>query len=161
MCALSGTPEPANRCRCNAGVVRAAAFVAALAAVLAFASPVQASAPNYILVSGPGIKRPIVMANWGENGALLSALVNVPEARGNAVRGLARRPRFDLAEFWGWGGRPRPRRPTQANQHGWFYPAHRSKPPIIVLTVDGDQFPRLVPTVVLKILARHHVPLRL
>jgi hypothetical protein len=29
--------------------------------------------PNYILVTGSAIKRPILMANWGENGALLSA----------------------------------------------------------------------------------------
>jgi len=141
-------------------MVRAAAFVGTCAAVLVLASPVQAAAPNYILVSGPGLKRPILLGNWGENGALLSALVSVPTAKGNAVHGLAGRPRFDLAEFWGWGGRPRPTRPSQANQHGWFYPAHRSKPPVIVLMVNGDKSPRLVPISVLKILARHHVPLR-
>jgi hypothetical protein len=158
--ASGGTSEPANRRWCNGRVARTAALVAALAAVLVLASPVHAAAPNFILVSGPGLKHAILLGNWGENGVLLSALVNARRAKGSAVRGLARRPRFDLAEFWGWGSRPRPTRPSQANQHGWFYPGQRSKPPIIVLMVNGYRFPRLVPTTVLKILARHHVPLR-
>jgi hypothetical protein len=135
--------------------------VAALTAALVLASPGHASAPNYILVSGPGLKRPILLGNWSENGALLSALVDAPKAKRSVVLGLARRPRFDLAEFWGWGGRPRPTRPSRANQHGWFYPKHRSKPPVIVLRVNGENFPRLVPTTVLEILGRHHVPLGL
>ena len=135
--------------------------MAALAAVLVFARPVHAAAPNYILVGGPGLKRPIILGNWSENGALLSALVSAPRAKGTVVVALARRPRFDLAEFWGWGSMPRPTRPSQANQHGWFYPAHRSKPAVIVVMVNGYRFPRLVPTAVVKILARHHVPLRL
>jgi hypothetical protein len=135
--------------------------VAALAAALVLAPPVHAAAPNYILVSGPGLKRPILLGNWSENAALLSALVNAPKAKRSVVLGLARRPRFDLAEFWGWGGRPRPTRPSQANQHGWFYPRHRSKPPVIVVTVNGEKVPRLVPTSVLEILRRHHVPLGL
>ena len=142
-------------------MARATVLVAALAAVLVLAPPVHAAAPNYILVSGPGLERPIVLGNWGENLALLSALVNAPRAKGTVVLALARRPRFDLAEFWDWGSRPRPTQPSQANQHGWFYPAHRSKPPVIVLMVNGYRFPRLVPTAVVKILARHHVPLHL
>jgi hypothetical protein len=157
---LGGSPEPANRWWCNTYVARAAALLAALATVLVLASPVHAAAPNFILLSGPGLKRPILLGNWGENGALLSALVNVARAKRSVVRGLAGRPRFDLAEFWGWGGKPRPTRPSQANQHGWFYPGQSSKPPVIVLMVNGYRFPRLVPTTVLKILARHHVPLR-
>jgi hypothetical protein len=135
--------------------------VAALAAALVLASPVHASAPNYILVSGPGLKRPILLGNWSENGALLSALVNAPKAKGSVVLGLARRPRFDLAEFWGWAGRSRPTRPSQASQHGWFYPKHRFKPAVIVVTVNGEELPRLVPKSVLEILERHHVPLSL
>jgi hypothetical protein len=153
--------ERASGCWGTGGVARAAALVAALAALLVLAAPVHAAAPNYILVSGPGLKRPIILGNWSENGALLSALVNAPRAKGGVLLALARRPRFDLAEFWGWGSRPRPTRPSQANQHGWFYPAHGSKPPVIVLMVNGYRFPRLVPPAVVKILARHHVPLRL
>ena len=150
--ASGGTSEPASRRWCNGRVARTAALVAALAAVLVLASPVHAAAPNFILVSGPGLKHPILLGNWGENGVLLSVLVNARRAKGSAVRGLARRPRFDLAAFWGWGTRPRPTRPSQANQHGWFYPGKRSRPPIIVLMVNGYRFPRLVPTTVLKIL---------
>ena len=135
--------------------------MAALAAALVLASPVHASAPNYIFVSGPGLKRPILLGSWSENGALLSALVTAPKAKRSVVFGLARRPRFDLAECWGWGDRPPPTRPSQANQHGWFYPKHRSKPPVIVVTVSGEKVPRLVPTSVLEILRRHRVPLTL
>jgi len=142
-------------------MARAAVFVGALTVVLVLASPVQAAAPNYILVSGPGIKHPILLGDWDENLTLLSALVDAPRARGSAVHRLAQRPRFDLGEFWAWGDRPPPTRPSEANQHGWFYPAHRSKPPVIVLMVNGYKFPRLVPSRVLKILARHRVPLRL
>ena len=161
LAAPSRNRERASRCWCNARVARAAPLVAALAAVLVLAPPVHAAAPNYILVSGPGLKRPIILGSWSENGALLSGLVNAPRAKGMVALALARRPRFDLAEFWAWGSRPRPTQPSKANQHGWFYPAHRSKPPIMVLMVNGYRFPRLVPTAVVKILARHHVPLRL
>lgn len=141
-------------------VRRAVPVLAVLASLLAVA-PAQAAAPNYILVSGPGIKHPILLGDWGENLALLSALVNAPTAKGSAVRNLARRPRFDLAEFWGWSALPRPTRPSQANQHGWLYPARGSKPAVIVLMVDGARVPRLLPARVRQILARHHVPLRL
>jgi hypothetical protein len=158
---IGETLEPASRRWCNRRVARAAALGSALVAMLVLASPVYAAAPNYILVSGPGLKQPILLGNWYENGALLSALVDAPRAKSRFVHRLAQRPRFDLAEFWGWGSRPRPTRPSQANQHGWFYPAYRFKPPVIVLTVDGERLPRLVPASVLKILARHHVPLRL
>jgi hypothetical protein len=158
---LSGSLEPASRCWCNGPVARGAALVAALAAVLLLAPPVHAAAPNYILVSGPGLERPILLGNWSENLSLLSALANAPRANRGVALTLARRPRFDLAEFWGWGSMPPPTRPSQASQHGWFYPAHRSKAPVIVAMVNGFRFPRLVPSPVLKILARHHVPLRL
>jgi hypothetical protein len=135
-------------------------LVAAVAALLA-AAPAQAAAPNYILVSGPGIKHPILLGNWDENLVLLGALVDAPTATGGAVRHLARRPRFDLAEFWGWSGLPRPTRPSQANQHGWLYPAHGAKPAVIVLMVNGTRVPRFLPTRVREIFARHHIPLRL
>jgi hypothetical protein len=140
-------------------VRRIVPFLAAFASLLAVA-PAQAAAPNYILVSGPGIRHPILLGNWDENGALLSALVNAPIAKGSAVLRLAGRPRFDLAEFWGWGSLPRPTRPSQANQHGWLYPAHGSKPAVVVLMVNGARVPRLLPVRVREILARHHVPLR-
>jgi hypothetical protein len=144
-------------------VARAAtvAAVSALALVLVFASPVQAAAPKYILVSGPRLERPILLDNWDENLALLVAVDMAPRARGSAVRGLARRPKLDLALFWVWAYDRPPTLPSKADQHDSFYPAHRSKPPIIVFTANGRRIPRLVPTRALRILARHHVPLRL
>jgi hypothetical protein len=141
-------------------VRRIVPLLAVLVSLLA-AGPAQAAAPNYILVSGPDIKHPILLGNWDENLVLLTALVDAPTAKGSAVRHLARRPRFDLAEFWGWSALPRPTRPSQANQHGWFYPAHGAKPAVIVLMVNGTRVPRLLPARVREILARHHVPLRL
>lgn len=142
-------------------MTRAVALGAALLSALATASSAQAAAPNYILVSGPGLARPVLLANWDENAALLLAVAGAPSAKGSAVRGLARRPRLDLAEFWGWQGLPRPTRPSQANQHGWFYPAHRGRPPLIAITVNGRSVPRLVPLKVLKIFKQHGIPIRL
>jgi hypothetical protein len=135
-------------------------FLGALATTATFASTASAAAPNYILVSGPGLTHPVLMANWNENLRLLSALVNARKATEAAVRGLGQRPRLDLAEFWAWSGRPRPTQPNQANQHGWFYPAHASTPAVIELTVNGTAAPRFVPTAVLKILGLHGIPTR-
>jgi hypothetical protein len=142
-------------------VVRVQAVAGALAVALVLAPTAGAAAPNYILVSGPGLARPVLLANWNENLVLLSAVAGAPRAKGAAVRGLARRPRLDLAEFWGWAGRPRPTRPSQANQHGWFYPAHGARRPLIEIMVDGIRVPRLVPAKVLRIFTRHGVPTRL
>jgi hypothetical protein len=142
-------------------MARLGLFVAALAIALVLASSLQAAAPNYILISGQPLKHSIVLGDWDENLALLTALADVPRARGDAVRGLPRRRSFDLAEFWGWSEPHSPTRPGKANQHGRVYPASGSKPPIIVLMVNGYDFPRRVPRPVLQILARHHVPLRL
>ena len=135
--------------------------MAALSVALVLASSAAAAAPNYILVSGPGLPRPVLMADWSENLALLSSLVDAPRARRGVVHRLAQRPRFQLAEFWGWGGLPRPTRPTQANQHGWFYPAHQRQPAVINVMVGGAMVPRLAPAAALRIFVRHRIPIRL
>jgi hypothetical protein len=127
-----------------------AASVAALAAALVLVAPAQAAAPNYILVSGPGLAKPVLLADWWENHALLLAAANAPEASDRVFRGLARRPKLDLALFWYWSDRPRPTRPSQANQHGSFYPAHGSQPAVI----DDE----LAPVRVLRIFRRHGIP---
>jgi hypothetical protein len=132
----------------------------ALTAAAALAAPAQAAAPNYILVSGPGLKKPVLLGNWGENGALLSSLVTARNATGAAVRGLARRPRYDLAEFWDWGGKPPPTNPKRANQHGWFYPAHAHKRALFQVVIEGTKTARFAPREALAILARHGVPTR-
>lgn len=132
--------------------------VATVAAVLVGSA--QAAAPNYILVSGHGLSHPVLLANWQENMKILLSVANAPRARGKVLAGLSARPRLGLAEFWAWSGRPRPTHASQASQHGTFYPAHGSKVAVIVLTVQGVTVPRLVPSFVLRTLARHGIPTR-
>ena len=139
---------------------RAAVVVAVAFAALAPAGAASAAAPNYILVSGKGLVRPIVLGNWNENLRLMSALATAPRAEPKVVRGLSHRPRFDLAEFWAWSGRPRPTRPSDASQHGTFYPAHGSRPAVFAVMVDGARAPWIAPVAALRILARHGVPTR-
>ena len=109
-----------------------------------------------MLVSGPGLARPVLFADWDENGRFLSSLV----AARRAQRPARDAPRLDIAMFWGWSGRPRPTRARDANQHAWFYPARGARPPIVDATVDGVRTPRVVPRAALRILARHRVPVR-
>jgi hypothetical protein len=135
------------------------ALFAVVAVALVAASGAIAAAPNYMFVSGPGLARPVLLANWDENGVLLSSLVNAPFATDRVARGLARRPRFEVSEFWGWGGRPRPVRPAQANQRGWFYPAHGAAPAVFAVMVNGTPRPRLAPRRALRILAHHGIPI--
>lgn len=140
--------------------MRALALVLLATLVLLLVSPAHAAAPNYIVVSGPGLARPITLSNWKENLVLLLAVANARKASGITIRGLAHRPRFDLAEFWGWSGRPRPTSAKGANQHGQFYPAHGTEPAVVVMTANGVTIPRLAPASLMKILARHSVPIR-
>jgi hypothetical protein len=142
-------------------VPRAIVVATVLAVALVVAAPAGAAAPNYILVTGPGLARPVLLATWSENHALLLAVAGAPRARGVAAQHLAARPRLDLAAFWGWSGLPRPTRASKTPDHGRFYPARGRQPAVIVLMVNGERFPRLVPSSVLRILARHGIPLRL
>jgi hypothetical protein len=137
-------------------VVRVGVLLVGFAAAVALAAPAWAAAPNYILVSGPGLQRPVLLGNWDENGSFLAALVDAPRA----PRPPAGARRFDLAMFWGWGGRPRPTRPGAANQHGWFYPGHGARRAVVDAMVDGVRMPRIAPAATLRILARHRVPTR-
>lgn len=127
---------------------------------LVVASSVEAAAPRFIFVSGPGLARPVLLANWKENRALLLALANAPGAKRETVRRLGERPALRLGLFWGWPERPRPTRPYQANQEGWFYPASGSQPSVVDLPVNGASVPRIAPVRVLRIFARHGVPTR-
>jgi hypothetical protein len=142
-------------------VARALALVGATAVALVLASTVEAAAPRYILLSGPGLARPVLLANWEENGTLLAALVNAPRARGETVRRLSKRPRLRLGLFWGSPEGRRPTRQSQANQKGWFYPTWRLQPAVIDLRVNGVRVPRIAPIRILRIFARHGVPTRL
>jgi hypothetical protein len=142
------------------GWLKPLAAAAAVTVGLVLAAPAQAAAPNYILVSGRGLAHPALLADWRQNMKLLLAVANAPRARGRAVVGLSGRPRLDLAEFWAWLGRARPTSPAQASQHGSFYPAHGSKPAVIVLTVQGITVPRLAPAFVLTTFTRHGIRTR-
>jgi hypothetical protein len=147
-----------TRIRSRGSPVLRALSLGAVAAVLVLVAPAHAAAPNYILVSGPGLKRAILLADWDENLRLLASLVEAPTVPTRLTR---HRPRLDLAEFWGWSGRPRPTRPSEANQHGSLYPAHGSRAAVVELMVAGRRVPRLAPRLVLRIFARHGVPTRL
>jgi hypothetical protein len=144
--------EPRDCRWCNSVVTRALALV--------LASSAGAAAPRYILVSGPGLARPVLLPKWEENHALLLVLADARRANRETVRQLGQRPRFRLGLFWGWPETPRPTQPKQANQVGWFYPTWRSQPPLVDLLVNGVRVPRIAPTRVLRIFARHGVPTR-
>jgi hypothetical protein len=149
------------RLRHSSGVVRfallAAVFAVAVAVVVA---PAHAAAPNYILVSGPGLQQPVLLDDWSENAQLLLAIGQGRRAKRAALRGLARRPRYDLAEFWNWNFLPAPTDPREATQHARFYPARGRKPAIITAMVDGKRVPRIASPRALAILAGHGVPTR-
>ena len=133
-------------------------LVGAVLAAAALATPAQAAAPNYILVSGPGLEQPVLLGDWNENLELLVAIGQGARAKRPVLRGLARRPRYDLAEFWNWNFLPAPTDRRQASQHGWFYPAHGRKPALFKMMVDGTKFPRRASRAALAILARHGIP---
>src|SRR4051812_47542498 len=69
--------------------------VAAAVITVVLATPAQAAAPNYILVSGRGLSHPVLLADWQENMKLLLAVANSPRAQGQVLAGLSTRPRFD------------------------------------------------------------------
>ena len=123
----------------------------------AIAAPVaDAAAPRYILVSGPGLARPALLADWDENLRLLVSLVDAPRVS----RPAARRPVYDLALFWGVPAKAVPTRPRDTSQHGWFYPAAGSRPAVVDLVLNGERYPRVATPAALRILARHGVPVR-
>jgi hypothetical protein len=130
----------------------------AVVMALVLVPPAGAAAPRYILVSGPCLSEPVLLERWSENGAFLSSLVVAP--RVTRARAVRQRPRLDLALFWGVPAKPPPTRPRDANQHGWFYPAHGRRAALVDVMVDGIRVPRRVPADVLAILAKHGVPTR-
>ena len=100
-------------------------------------TPANAAAPRYILISGPGLSKPVLLSDWNENLNLMLAFANAPRARSAALRGLATRPRFELALFWGVPDKPVPTNPAKASQFDWFYPAHGARPAVLDVFVNG------------------------
>jgi hypothetical protein len=140
-------------------VSRVVAVVAALACLSAPAA--RAAAPNYVVVSGRGLPRPVLLADWGENLRLFAAAAQGTRPDAATVRGVRHRPHLDLASFWAWSGRPAPRTSRGANGHGRFYPAHGSAPALVLITIGGATGLRLANRNLLEILRRHGVPIRL
>ena len=136
---------------------RLVALLAVTLGACALAGPANAAAPRYIMVTGSGISKPILLANWRENMALEMAIANAPKAA--HPPGLSVRPRLELWLFWGWSER-RPKRPEQANQHGWLYLAVGSQPALVALRVNGTSKLRVVSAPLERILERHGVPTR-
>lgn len=137
-------------------MARAIALLAVLGSVLALAAPASAAAPNYILVSGRGLAHPVLLSDWQQNLKLVLAVAGAPHTRAT-LRG---RPHLDLAEFWGWRSSPPPASPRQTASHDTFYPAHGSKPAVIVMVVDGTDAPRIAPKLLLEVFAAHGIPTR-
>jgi hypothetical protein len=139
----------------------ARAFALTFMLAIAAATPASAAAPRYLIVTGPGVRSPVLLGNWMENLRLMLAAANAPVLAANQRAELPGRVRLRLALFWGWPARPKPRWPSQANQFGWFYPASAGAPPAIVMVVGGVRTPRLATWKWLTIFARHHVPVAL
>ena len=99
---------------------------------LVVGDPAQAAAPRYILVSGPGLDRPVLMGDWDENLRFLVALLPARPVHGFTAAG---RPRYDLAMFWGVPAKPVPTRPADSGQHASFYPAVGKRPAVVDLHV--------------------------
>lgn len=142
----------------KARLARIFVLIAPLLAAGVVAGSAQAAAPRYILVSGPGLRRPATLGNWTENFAFETSLLR---ARRPTSGWRNDRRRYDLALFWGVPAKPVPTRPNEANQHGWFYPAIGGRRAVVKLRVSGEDFPRVASPETLRILARHGVPTRI
>ncbi len=100
--------------------------------------PMLAAAPPIIIVTGLPLSQPIVLADWEQNIALISSGVENPIGQMEAPQG---RPYLDLALFTGeqWAsyvetGQPvEALQPSQADEHGRFYPASATEPALLVL----------------------------
>jgi hypothetical protein len=132
------------------------ALATALATVAVVAPAAQDAAPRYVLVTGPGLAKPVLLADWGDKMRWLLAVANAPRAAAPA-RGSVR---YGLALFWGVPAQPVPTRPRDAGQHGWFYPATGARPAVVDLQADNVGEPRRAPAALLRTLRLHHVPTR-
>lgn len=133
------------------------AIAAAMLIFAAIAGPAGAAAPRYIIVSGPGLQRPVTLRNWNENLRFLISLLPAKRPRSGWHRV---RPRLDLALFWGVPAKPIPNDPRDANQHGWFYPAIGGRRAVVTLLIGGRDDPRVATPEALRILARNGIPIR-
>ena len=121
-----------------------------------------AAAPPYIMVTGPRLAKPVLLSNWPENLALLTAMEASPRAKASEARGLGTRPRLDLALFWGWSlDSPPPTKASDASAHGSFYPTYRGRPALVRMKTNGVDSVRVASPKVLSIFAKHGIPTRM
>jgi hypothetical protein len=129
---------------------------------LGVAVPATAAAPRLIMVYGGPLARPVVLADWWGNLAVITG-----EAVDVRPEGLSARPYLNLALFWGprWdtyvrdGGSLDALHPEQANEHARFYPAVGEAPALVESQNIGGL--RRLPPQGAEVLARHGIPVRL
>jgi len=101
-------------------------------------APALAAAPPIIIVSGSLVSQPVFLADWRQNISLMSSGADNPVGQ---VEDPSRRPYLDVALFTDeqWTayvqtGQPvEELQPSQANEHGRFFPASASEPALLVL----------------------------
>lgn len=141
------------------------AALAALAVTLSTASVALAAAPRIMIVTGDDLSRPVVLDDWQENLAIMTAATNRPLDR--TGEDLDHRPSYRIGMFWGsdWnayveaGKDPGALHLDQANQLGRYYPPTRNH--AAVFTFDAIPGPgalirRLEPEGV-AVFARHRI----
>jgi hypothetical protein len=145
------TPRPSRR----------GAAVIALLGALTLSAGASAAAPWWIMVSGPGLRQPVLL------GLTESQKIMQSVAYGDRVptRQLAQRPHFLLSLFWeDENSTEPPTDVTAANQRGWFYPAYGERPAafVVVRSIPGyaPASRRRAASEMLTILRRHGVPTR-
>jgi hypothetical protein len=144
---------------------RVALTVAIALVGLVAAGSVSAASPRLILVDQGGLKRPIVLANWDENGTLLSEWYRGRPLRRAILHG---RPSFRLSFMWGpeWEDYVSQGQPLAALRaswtefHGRFWPAVGSQPAVIDPGHGVLRGVRIATQTQLRILRRHHVRTR-
>jgi len=131
-----------------------------LATVLLSAAPAYAAVPRIVLVYGPPLGRPVIMADWADNGWVVGGSELDPLAED-----LDGRPYLEVAFFWGgqWDDYVRSGKPLdalqleQASGYGRFYPAMGGAPAICAC---GGWWLRRLDPAGLDSLQRHGVPVR-
>ena len=121
---------------------------------------VSAAAPHIMLIQGSLLDRPVLMADWQENHAVMSSLGEEGSAK---HEDLTTRDYLDIALFWGpkWleyktkGGSIGALTQEKANQKARFYLARGDSPPVLVF--EGKA-PRYVGSEGVRVLVEHGVP---
>lgn len=147
---------------------RRSAIALVLALVVGALAPASghAAAPRLLMVTGPGLSKPVLLTSWTEISEFVQAAAN--ESPATAREALAGRPSLRLALFWDatiWEPYIRERklaslRPSDATQFGSFYPAANGRSAALDLPWTG-QWPKQPNARALAILERHGVPVAL